>query len=49
MHYIMGQKDPLYEDNVLAIGDAISTLNPMASEGIRHALFSGKISAKVYF
>jgi digeranylgeranylglycerophospholipid reductase len=46
LYYSLGQKDPLYEGNVIAIGDAISTLNPMASEGIRHAMFSGKSCAK---
>lgn len=46
LYYIIGQKEPNYEGNVIAIGDAISTLNPMASEGIRHAMYSGRVSAK---
>lgn len=46
LFYLTGQKDLKSKDNVIAIGDAISTLNPLACEGIRHALFSGKIAAK---
>ena len=44
--YTVGQNESTHEGNVIAIGDAISTLNPMASEGIRHAMYSGKASAK---
>ncbi len=43
--YSTGQKDKVFAGNVLAIGDSISTLNPMASEGIRHAMYSGRSSA----
>lgn len=46
LFYTYGQKDRLFEDNIIAIGDSISTLNPLASEGIRHALASGDIAAK---
>lgn len=46
MYYFLGQKEPKYSNNIIAIGDAISTLNPMASEGIRHAMYSGRVSAK---
>jgi digeranylgeranylglycerophospholipid reductase len=46
LQYTLGQKESKHEGNIIAIGDAISTLNPMASEGIRHAMHSGKISAK---
>lgn len=46
LYYSLDQKDPLYEDNLIAIGDAISTLNPMASEGIRHAMYSGRAAAR---
>lgn len=45
LYYVKGQRDSHYHDNVIAIGDAISTLNPLASEGIRHAMYSGKIGA----
>lgn len=46
LYYVIGQNEHMQEGNIIAIGDAISTLNPMASEGIRHAMYSGKISAK---
>lgn len=46
LYYVLGQKEPVYQDNIIALGDAISTLNPMASEGIRHAMFSGRLAAK---
>lgn len=46
IYYVLGQKDPMCEENIVAIGDAISTLNPLASEGIRHAMYSGRICAK---
>lgn len=46
LYYTLGQKDPLFEGNIIAVGDAISTLNPLASEGIRHALYSGRVCAK---
>jgi digeranylgeranylglycerophospholipid reductase len=45
IHYTYGQKDLLYHDNLIAIGDAISTLNPLGAEGIRHAMKSGTIAA----
>jgi len=45
LYYTYGQRDLLYKDNVIAIGDAISTLNPLASEGIRHAMASGNIAS----
>ena len=44
--YTYGQKDPHYDRNVIAIGDSISSVNPLAFEGIRHAMASGKIAAK---
>jgi flavin-dependent dehydrogenase len=43
--YTLGQKDLSYKGPVIAIGDAISTLNPLGCEGIRHALFSGRQAA----
>jgi len=45
LYYTYGQKDPRFFQNVVAIGDSISLLNPLASEGIRHAMASGRISA----
>jgi digeranylgeranylglycerophospholipid reductase len=46
LYYTPRQKDCRYQDNMIAIGDSISTLNPMACEGIRHAMISGKMAAK---
>lgn len=46
LYYLKGQKDIRYSGRVISIGDAISTLNPLACEGIRHALFSGKAASK---
>lgn len=45
IHYTIGQKDRRYEGPILAIGDAISCLNPLGCEGIRHALVSGQEAA----
>lgn len=45
LFYTYGQKDKLFKDNVIAIGDSISTLNPLASEGIRHAMASADIAS----
>lgn len=46
IHYTLGQRDQRYEGPILAIGDAISAINPLGCEGIRHALVSGRIAAK---
>lgn len=46
LFYTYGQHDSLYKNNVIAIGDSISTLNPLASEGIRHAMASANIAAE---
>ncbi len=46
IYYTYQRKDPHYKDSVIAIGDAVSTINPLACEGIRHALKSGVIAAK---
>lgn len=43
--YRNGQKDLRCKGSVLAIGDAISTINPLGCEGIRHALASGRLAA----
>jgi flavin-dependent dehydrogenase len=44
--YAYKQKDPYYDKNVIAIGDSISSINPLAFEGIRHAMASGRTAAK---
>jgi digeranylgeranylglycerophospholipid reductase len=41
------QRDDIYfKDNILAIGDAVSTIYPFAGEGVRHALHSGRFAAR---
>lgn len=44
--YTFGQKDICYDGPVIALGDAISSINPLGCEGIRHALVSGRIAAR---
>ncbi len=44
--YTLHQRDRYFEGNVLAIGDAVSTVNPLTFEGIRHALRCGRVAAK---
>lgn len=43
--YTFGQRDIYYEGTMIAIGDAISTVNPLGFEGIRHAMMSGRMAA----
>lgn len=43
--YRKGQRDLRCNGPILAIGDAISTINPLGCEGIRHALASGRLAA----
>lgn len=45
IYYSHHRNDRHYEDRVIALGDAVSTVNPLACEGIRHALKSGKVAA----
>lgn len=44
--YHYQQKDLFFDRNVIAIGDAISTLNPLACEGIRHAMSCADIASQ---
>jgi len=44
--YTLHQRDRYFDGNVLAIGDAVSTVNPLTFEGIRHALRCGRVAAK---
>lgn len=46
IHYSYNRSDIHFHDSIIALGDAVSTINPLASEGIRHALFSGTIAHK---
>ena len=38
LRYAQGLRDPYAAGGLLAVGDAVSTLNPLGGEGIRHAL-----------
>ncbi len=38
LRYAQGLRDPYSAGSLLAVGDAVSTLNPLGGEGIRHAL-----------
>lgn len=46
IRYTPGRNDCHFDGNAVAIGDAISMINPLAFEGIRHAMESGRIAAK---
>jgi digeranylgeranylglycerophospholipid reductase len=46
IYYSLKQQDKRYEGPVLAIGDAVSCINPLGCEGIRHALVSGRLAAQ---
>lgn len=46
LYYCYGQREPHFKENIIAVGDSISTLNPLAAEGIRHAMMSSKIAVK---
>lgn len=47
LHFTKKQKDVRQWGNLLAIGDAITGVNPLGSEGIRHAMETGQIAAEV--
>jgi digeranylgeranylglycerophospholipid reductase len=44
--YSSGLKDIYFRDNTIAIGDAVSTLNFLGGEGIRHAMQGSDIACK---
>jgi len=46
IHYSLGQRDIRSAGPLIAIGDAISCINPLGWEGIRHALVSGRCAAQ---
>jgi flavin-dependent dehydrogenase len=46
LKYNKDLKDIYYKDNLIAIGDAVSTVNFLGGEGIRHAMQSGEIAFK---
>jgi digeranylgeranylglycerophospholipid reductase len=46
LKYSSGLNDLYYQDNIIAIGDAVSTVNFLGGEGIRHAMYSAEIACK---
>ncbi|WP_341734026.1 NAD(P)/FAD-dependent oxidoreductase [Microcoleus sp. EPA2] len=46
LKYSQGLKDIYYQDNIIAIGDAVSTVNFLGGEGIRHGMDGAEIAAK---
>ncbi len=46
VRYSLGLKDKYVDGSVLAIGDAVSTINFLGGEGIRHAMQSSETSVK---
>lgn len=46
IRYSQGLKDIFYRDRVVAVGDAISAINPRGGEGIRYAMQTGELAAK---
>ncbi len=46
LKYSRGLQDVYYRDNAIAIGDAVSTVNFLGGEGIRHAMRGADIASK---
>ncbi|NVJ88036.1 MAG: hypothetical protein HWD82_01145 [Flavobacteriaceae bacterium] len=46
IRYCMGLKDVFYKDKVVAVGDAVSAINPRGGEGIRYAMQTGELASK---
>ncbi|MCE3296476.1 MAG: hypothetical protein K0R65_2190 [Crocinitomicaceae bacterium] len=44
LRYSLGMKDVFYRDRVLAVGDAVSTVNPLGGEGIRYAMENAEMA-----
>ena len=45
VEYSSGLNDCYYRDNIIAIGDAVSTINALGGEGIRHAMAGAEIAS----
>ena len=45
IYYTERQNDLRYRGPIIAIGDSISSINPLGWEGIRHAMASGRLAA----
>ncbi|HLO49257.1 MAG TPA: NAD(P)/FAD-dependent oxidoreductase [Kamptonema sp.] len=46
LKYSCGLNDVYYRGNVIAIGDAVSTVNCLGGEGIRHGMYCAEIAVK---
>lgn len=46
LEYSSGLNDIYYQDNIIAIGDAVSTVNFLGGEGIRHGMQGAELAAK---
>jgi flavin-dependent dehydrogenase len=46
IYYTERQRDLRFQGPLIAIGDAISSVNPLGWEGIRHAMSSGRFAAQ---
>ncbi len=46
LKYSQGLQDKYYSNNIIAIGDAVSTVNFLAGEGIRHGMLSAEVAVK---
>ena len=46
LKYSRGLKDIYYKDNIIAIGDSVSTVNFLGGEGIRHGMDGAQIAGK---
>ena len=46
LRYSEGLKDQFYRNKVVAVGDAVSAINPRGGEGIRYAMQSGDLACE---
>jgi flavin-dependent dehydrogenase len=46
LKYSKGLQDTYYKNNIIAIGDAVSTVNFLGGEGIRHGMYSAEVAVK---
>jgi flavin-dependent dehydrogenase len=47
IYYTERQNDLRFRGPIIAIGDSISSINPLGWEGIRHAMVSGRLAAQI--
>ncbi|HVE13127.1 MAG TPA: NAD(P)/FAD-dependent oxidoreductase [Elusimicrobiota bacterium] len=46
VRYRLGQRDVFHRGRALAVGDAVSCINPLGAEGIRHGLRCAEVAAR---